>query len=439
MSTPAAPMPFVQWVRAAAPYVHQFRGRTFVIAFGGEVVADDDFVNFVHDLNLLSSLGVRLVLVHGARPQIEQALAAKGLESRYHRDIRITDRDTLTCVLEASARVRIEIEAKLSMGLANSPMANARIDVANGNFVTAKPRGVLDGVDMQYAGEVRKIDEPAITANLERGAIVLISSYGYSPTGEVFNLTLEDVAMRTAIALRANKLMFMMDAAGVVDAKGSVVSELSTLEAERVVATGGQSPDVGLYLPCALRACREGVRRAHLLTWRRDGAILEELFTREGVGTMLAHMKLDHLRPAQIDDVGGILMLLEPLEQAGILVRRSRELLEGEIDRFVVAEHDGAVIGCAALYPFPEERSGELAGLAVHAEYRNEGHGAALLRAIEARAREQGLTRLFVLTTRTAHWFVEHGFAAVGVGRLPARRQALYNFQRRSQVYEKPL
>ncbi len=436
-STPDTPLPFVQWVRSAAPYVYQFRARTFVVAFGGEVVADEDFVNFVHDLNLLSSLGVRLVLVHGARPQIETALAARGLESRFQGSMRVTDRESLDCVLEASARVRIEIEARLSMGLANSPMANARIDVANGNYVTAKPIGVLDGVDMQYTGEVRKIDEPAITASLERGAIVLASTYGYSPTGEVFNLTLEEVATRTAIALRANKLIFMTDADGVVNADGKVVSELSTLEAERFAVSGGQPGDVALYLPHALRACREGVRRAHLIPWRRDGAILEELFTREGIGTMLAHMKLDHLRPATIEDVGGILSLLEPLEQAGVLVRRSRELLENEIDRFIVAEHDEMIIGCAALYPFPAERAGELAGLAVHADFRNEGHGAALLRAIEARARDQGMDRLFVLTTRTAHWFVEHGFVVSSVTALPHRKQALYNLQRRSQVYEK--
>jgi amino-acid N-acetyltransferase len=342
-------------------------------------------------------------------------------------------------VLESAARVRIEIEAKLSMGIANSPMAGARIDVTGGNFVTARPQGVIDGIDMQYTGEVRKIDDTAVRAALDRGAIALISSYGYSPTGEVFNLTLEEVATQTAIALSAGKLIFMMDGDGVVGADGRMIKELSTFEGEKLLATARQPLDVELYLPQALAACRRGVRRAHLINWRRDGALLSELFTREGVGTMIAHVGLDHLRPAQIEDVASVLALIEPLEQAGVLVRRSRELLEMEIDRFHVAVHDGAIIGCAALYPFPDEGVGELACLAVRPEFRNGGQGEALLRAIEARARSMGFSRLFVLTTRTAHWFVERGFVAATVAALPKKKQDLYNYQRRSQVYQKEL
>src|SRR5690349_16504337 len=185
---------FVDWFRAAAPYIHAFRGRTFVIALAGEVVADPLFIDLIHDINVLHSLGIRLVLVHGARPQIEDALKARGIPGRYHRGLRVTDRATLECVLEAKGKVYAEIEAKLSMSLPNSPMAGARIDVAGGNFVVARPAGVIDGVAMLHTGEVRQIDSAAIKQRLDDGAIVLMTFIGYSPTGEIFNCSVEEVA-----------------------------------------------------------------------------------------------------------------------------------------------------------------------------------------------------------------------------------------------------
>ncbi|CAG0961885.1 amino-acid N-acetyltransferase [Burkholderiales bacterium] len=436
---PAAPVTFVQWFRSAAPYIHTFRGKTFVIAFGGEVVAEDDFIDFVHDLNLLNSLGVRLVLVHGARPQIEAGLALRNIESRYAHGLRVTDRESLACVLEASGRVRNRIEALLSMGLANSPMAGAGIRVAGGNYVTAKPLGVIEGVDMQQTGEVRKIDAVGIQMRLDLGEIVLLSALGYSPTGETFNLALEDVATQASVSLKAQKLVFMMDSDGVFDAQGVLQSELSTDEAEKLLSQDQLSADGKLYLPCAIAACRHGVARAHLISRHRDGSILLELFTRDGIGTMVTGLRLSNLRPAKIDDVGGLLALIQPLEEQGVLVRRSRELLEMEIERFHILEHDNAIIGCAALYRFPRERAAELAGLAVHPDYRNQGYGEDLLRAIENQARKLGLKKLFVLTTRTAHWFLERGFKPASVEQLPKEKRGLYNWQRRSQVYEKAL
>ncbi len=435
----AAPVTFVQWFRSAAPYIHAFRGKTFVIAFGGEVVAEDEFIHFVHDLNLLNSLGVRLVLVHGARPQIEEALQLRSIESRYAHGLRVTDRESLTGVLEASGRVRNRIEALLSMGLANSPMAGAGIRVAGGNYVTAKPLGVIEGVDMQQTGEVRKIDAAGIQQRLDQGEIVLLSAVGFSPTGETFNLSLEDVATQASVALKAHKLVFVMDSDGVFDAEGVLLSELSTEEAEKMSGQAHLSSDARLYLPCAVAACRHGVMRAHLISRHRDGCILLELFTRDGIGTMVTGHRLSNLRPAKIDDVGGLLALIQPLEAQGILVRRSRELLEMEIERFHILEHDNAIIGCAALYRFPRERAAELAGLAVHPDFRNQGYGEDLLRAIENQARKLGLKKLFVLTTRAAHWFMERGFKPSSVEHLPKEKRLLYNWQRRSQVYEKTL
>jgi amino-acid N-acetyltransferase len=431
---------FVHWIRAAAPYVHAFRGKTFVIAFGGEVVAEDSFLGVIHDLNLLVSLGIHLVVVHGCRPQVEAILEQQGFKSRYAHGVRVTDADAMDCVLEAAGQVRARIEALLSLGLANSPMAGARNRVSSGNYITAKPIGVIEGVDMQHTGEVRRVDTEAISQRLDDGDIVLISPIGYSPTGEIFNLTVEEVATQVAVRLNATKLIFLMDADGVRNGRRQLITDLSTKDGEALLERSDRlSPDVRLYLPAAIRACDNGVKRAHLISRRLDGALLLELFTRDGVGTMVASTSLAHIRSATIDDVGGILAIIEPLEEQGVLVRRSRERLEAEIEKFAVAEYDGHIIGCAALYAFPEERVGELAALAVHPDFRREGYGEALMQEIEGRARKLKLAALFVLTTRTAHWFVERAYRPAAIGELPQQKQALYNYQRKSLVYRKAL
>ncbi len=431
---------FVAWFRSVAPYINAFRGKTFVVAFGGEVVADGKFVELTHDFNLLASLGVRLVLVHGARPQIEQHLSRNNIADRYHQGVRLTDAETMLCVKEAVGRTRLEVEALLSMGLVNSPMANADIRVAGGNFITSQPIGIINGVDLMHTGCVRKVDVAAINNRLEFNEVVLLSPLGYSPTGEVFNLTLEDVATTTAIALDADKLIFLMDTDGVTDKQGELLRELTIVVANTVLSSKRKLPDdVGLFLPCAVRACEAGVARTHLISRHQDGALLQELFSDAGIGSMVVESSLNSIRDATIDDVGGILKLLQPLEAAGILVRRSRELLEREIDRFVVMEHDHRIIGCAALYPFPDAKAAELACMAIHPNYRSLGYGDALLKYMSDEALAQRFKKLFVLTTRTAHWFVERGFNEVEPDQLPKEKKALYNFERRSMVFMKTL
>ncbi|MGB9094550.1 MAG: amino-acid N-acetyltransferase [Gallionella sp.] len=427
---------FVAWFRSVAPYINAFRGRTFVIAFGGEVVADGKFIGLTHDFNLLASLGIRLVLVHGARPQIEQHLAKSNIVDSYHQGVRLTDAQTMQCVKEAVGRVRVEIEALLSMGLPNSPMANADIRIAGGNFITAQPIGVINGVDLMHTGSVRKVDVAALNDRMEFGEVVLLSPLGYSPTGEVFNVTLEDVATATAIALDADKLIFLMDTDGVHDKKGKLLKELTVAQAQDILRTKRKlTDDVNLFLPCAVRACEAGVARTHLISRHTDGAVLQELFSDEGIGTMVVESTLNTLRDASIEDIGGILELLRPLEESGVLLRRSRELLEQEIERFVVLEHDHRIVGCAALYPFPDEAAAELAALAVESQSRGRGYGEAILNHMISLAKTQKLKKLFVLTTRTAHWFIERGFVESDVSALPAQKKMLYNYQRKSKVF----
>jgi len=430
---------FVGWLREVAPYVHAFRGRTFVVGCAGELIAAGRLDALVHDLSLLHALGIRLVLVHGSRPQVQAQLAAKGVASRYAHGLRITDAAALACAKEAMGAIRLDIEAAFTQGLPSTPMAHARIRVIGGNFVVARPVGILDGIDFAHTGVVRKVDAEAIRALLDAGHIVLAGPLGYSATGEAFNLTMEDVAAQIAAALGADKLVLITDIDGVRDRAGTHYAELTVAQAEDMLAAGEVEADAAYTLPYLLPACRQGVARAHVLPYALDGALLLELFTHGGVGSMVTAEALETLREATVDDVGSVLKLLAPLEEEGTLVRRPRELIEREIAGFTVLEHDGVIYGCAALYAWPDAAMGELAALAVDPARQKDGAGERLLKRVEARAREQGLRRLFVLTTRTAHWFIERGFVAADVDDLPLQRQQLYNWQRRSQVLIKDL
>jgi len=438
MATLPHPESFVRWFRQVAPYLHAFRGRTFVVAFGGEMFAERArFASFVHDVNLLAALGIRLVLAHGARPQIEAELKAKGLRSRYAQGLRVTDERALQAVKEAAGVLRVEIEALLSQGLPSSPMAGAQIRVASGNYITARPIGVRKGTDFQFTGAVRKVDAVAIARRLDAGEVVLVPPLGYSPTGEVFNLAWEDVAESVAVELKADKLLMYTDRLP-ADRKGEAVGELTAREAEALLGKKGDlTQATRRAMEHAVRAVDAGVARGHIVTRRAGGSLLLELFTHTGVGTMITAATVEKLRAARIEDVQGMLALIEPLEAEGTLVKRSRELLEAEIGNFLVVEHDGVIVGCAALYPFPEEKSAEFACLAVAHDYRDAGYGEDLLKACEERAKAMRIRRLFALTTHAAHWFLEQGFRAADVSALPSRRQALYNWRRGSKVFLK--
>ncbi|MDO8932691.1 MAG: amino-acid N-acetyltransferase [Rhodocyclaceae bacterium] len=430
----------VAWVRQAAPYIHAFRGKTFVIAFGGEVLESDTAQALIHDIALLDSMGIRLVLVHGARPQIDAEMSGRGLTPRFHKGLRVTDAATLECVKRAMGVTRIEIEAMLSQGLPNTPLAGGFLRVTGGNFISAKPVGIVDGVDYQHTGAVRHVIAEEIRADLAQENVVLITPIGASPSGEIFNLAWEEVAEAVAVAIKADKLIYLCAGPGLVDKKGALIEALTADEMAALLAKKvKQAPEMTRVLPGSVRACRGGVGRVHFLDRSRDGAMLMEFFTRDGIGTVLTSASLERLREATSDDVASILALISPLEADGTLVKRGRERIEMEVTQFSVLEHDGVIVGCAALYPFSSEKSAELACLAVMPDYREFGYGDQLRRHIEARARKQKLKRLFVLTTRTAHWFIERGFAEESVDALPKQRRELYNFQRRSKVFVKTL
>jgi len=435
----------VDWFRQSAPYIRAHRGRTFVILFGGEAVEQESFAHLIHDITLLGSLGVRIVLVHGARPQIKKQLNELNIKSTFAESMRITLHEHMPAVEQAVGQVRMRIEAQLSMGLPNTPMAGAAVRVVSGNFVTAQPYGIRNGIDYCQTGNVRKVDADAIKQHLSNNNVVLISPIGYSTTGEIFNLRAEDVATETAIALNADKLIFVMESNGVTDENGNLLQQLNLPQAENWLTNHRNNEesqsdvDTQSHLSNAAHACRGGVRRVHLISRQHDGALLLELYTRDGIGTLVTADNYEGLRTATIDDIGGIMELISPLEEKGALVKRSREQLELDIHNFTVIERDGMIIACAALFTFPEEQAAEMACLAVHHNYQQHGRGGDLMQHIEWQARKKRVQKLFTLTTLTMHWFREHGFVECSIDDLPIEKKKLYNFQRNSKVLCKQL
>jgi amino-acid N-acetyltransferase len=427
---------YVKWFRNAAPYINAHRGKTVVLMFGGEAVSHPNFANIIHDISLLRSLGVKLVVVHGARPQIENSIKQRGIARNIENNVRVTDAETLNAVKDATGSLRLHIEALLSTGLVNSPMHGSQIRVSTGNFVIAKPMGVRGGVDYKYTGSVRRIDSDGINMQLDYGSIVLLSPIGYSPTGEVFNLALEDVATQTAIAMKADKLIALTADEGLIDHSGKLIRSCSV----RTVKTLLDEKDCHvrqLLLRSIIHSGENGVERCHCVSYQSETALLQELFTRDGSGTLIAKDHKEEISVASIDDVAGILELIQPLEEEGVLVKRSRELLEVEINRFIVLKKEEVIIACVALYPYPEADTGEIACVVIHPDYRKGNRGERLMNSVEARAKSQGLNSVFVLTTVSGHWFIEQGFVEKSIDHLPDGKKQMYNFQRNSKVFEK--
>ena len=428
----------VKWFRNAAPYINAHRGKTVVLMFGGEAVLHENFANIIHDISLLRSVGVKLVLVHGSRPQIEERMKRQSVTSQLENNVRITDAETLSAVKDATGSLRIHIEALLTMGLVNSPMHGSQIRVSTGNFVIAKPIGVKDGVDYKHTGSVRRIDTVGINTQLDYGSIVLLSPIGYSSTGEVFNLSLEDVATQTAISLKADKLITFTEQDGLLDKQGQLVRSCDVSTVKKMLLENSDHARQ-LLMRAIIHSGESGVERCHCISYQNDSALLQELFTRDGAGTLIAKDYKEQLSTASIDDVGGILELLAPLEAEGILVKRSRELLEVEIERFTVIKKEDVIIACAALYPYPESNTGEVACVAIHPDYRKGNRGVRLIAALECVAKKQKFASIFVLTTVSGHWFQEQGFIEETMENLPDGKKQLYNFQRKSKVFIKKI
>ena len=400
--------PSADWFRASAPYIRAHRGRLFVVMLGADGLASANLRSIVHDLALLHVLGVRLTLVHGIPSDEDGPTSAAELEEA-----------------ERQAGVaRSRLEGMFAAGIPPSPLRNNHVPLVGGNLVTAMPRGVVDGVDHMAAGAVRKVHVDSIRALLDAGNVVVLSPLGHSSSGAAYTLRPAMLAATTAVELGADKLVMFDAVPRLAD-----LSDLTTDQLADLLKEGTFPEPTTERLTALLHACRGGVERGHLIGHGADGALLQELFTAEGTGTQIGSADYRVVRAATDADIGGIVELITPLEQSGALVARPRDRIEREIGNFVVAELDGALTGCCALYPLAEG-SAELACLV-----GGEGVGERLLKAIVERARASGVRRLFALTTGASDWFAERGFTEADVPALPGSRKALYNFQRGSKVF----
>lgn len=424
---------YARWFRGSTPYISAHRDKTFVVLLPGEALQHTNLTHIVHDLALLHVLGVRLVLVHGARPQIEQQLG----KSEYHNTRRITDNAAMSMIAGVNGTIRTQLEALFSTGLPNTPLHNVEVPVISGNFVTAQPIGIIDGVDHLFTGEVRKVEKDRIESILTTGGLLLQSPIGYSPSGQAFNLVAEDLAAELAVQISADKLI-VFDDFTLTTQNGERISSFTPTGLEQRI---DHYPDhKQVRLRALAHAVRGGVAKSHLVSFEQDGALLVELFTAEGIGTQILEQQAKAVRPANLADVSGIVEVIRPLEENGSLVRRERDRLEQEIDHFLVAELDGVVVGCCAVYSYGEQA--ELACVAVHENFRNQSGmniGAKLLAAAEKSAATQHARMLFVLTTQARDWFLEQGFGDASTDVLPSQKQSLYNWQRNSVVMVKPL
>lgn len=482
---------FVKFFRQASPYIEGHRGRTFVIAIPGEVVDRQDLLDpLLEDVALLHGLGVHLVVVVGARMQINQAVRAKGSEPRYVKGYRVTDDIAMKAAVAAAGSARMMVEARLSKaptvtmmrrherntGSGGSTKQQApAVTTVSGNYVSAKRKGVVGGIDYQHTGSVRYVQSEAVKHQLNHGNIVLLSNLGYSTTGEPLNCDCYSVSVRAAIDLNADKLIIaaLPDGDPMLETLPAwlPIHEAESLLLSQQIRTSESSIDgstsdegdafrqaaddldfdtwyeLGLPMPLltACMVCKAGVKRAHLINVSINGALLLELYSTDGVGSMISSDFYEGIRGATTSDVSKIFNLLQPMVDKGMLVQRSQQTIADEIHNFIVLERENELLACAYARPLGKNENGEaiaeLGAFCVHPGYRGGGKGDTLLQFLEERSRSSGTKILILLTTRTADWFQQRGFTAAGAAHssdiIPLHRRNEIDPSRNSQLYYK--
>lgn len=426
--------PHIDWFRDAAPYINAHRGKTVVIALPSASIADPSIERFIHDVALLHFLGIKIILVHGSRHQIDAEMLKNNIESKFQHHIRVTSNENLELVTKAIMLNTSHLTALFSTGLPNTSMSGARITVSTGNYINAMPVGVLDGVDMQHTGKVRDIQCDAIQQLLDQQHLIILPNLGFSKTGEIFNLSMTEVATQIAIKMQADKLIFIHQS----ETFNSISNFSSSSDVRSWITQENLEYEDSDLLNHSARAIDHKVNRVHIINQSIDGGLLLELFTREGSGLLISNEEHKDLRQATIDDIGGISELIQPLIEAGQLVSRTNEQLEIEIPHFYVIEVEGLIAACVALFDMQND-SAELACLAVHENYQNHGFASRLLQLCEQKAKKLSCDKLFSLSTQAEHWFLSKGFLNAAVNDLPGDKQAKIDQKRHSKILIKSI
>tara|TARA_B100000795_G_scaffold264293_1_gene244615 strand:- start:528 stop:2066 length:1539 start_codon:yes stop_codon:yes gene_type:complete len=435
---------FIENFRLSAKFINQFHNKTFVIAIGGEVIKDNQLKSIACDINLLHSMSINIVLVHGIRPQIDNKLKEETKKTELVKNIRVTKKEMLNDIISVNGAIKTNIEAALSSGILDSPMLGSNIKVSSGNFITARPLGVIDGVDMELTGQIRKIDTSAITDKLHNKEIVIISPLGYSPIGDIFNLSYEQTAAHVAQAIKAEKLIYYINANGILNIRGELIPELTISKAKHLIESiedPKNAPFISYHdfniLKSSLYAIKNNIEKVHLINRNINGSVLEEIFTDKGSGTILTEYSLQNIRPAKTKDINQIINIIEPLEKEGILIGRINKDISKDINSFYVVEHNHNIIGTVALCQYDEMI--EVACFAIHDNYQNLGYGKKLLKFCEQTAINQNIKKLFVLTTQSEHWFMENSFSLTDRKFIPDERKKTYTIERNSKYFIKRL
>jgi amino-acid N-acetyltransferase len=427
----------VDLIREVFYYQNRFAGKTIVLKIDYPILNASHFPQLLKDLAMLRATGIEIILIPGAREWIDAVLKEYDIESEYVAGVRIATQDSIPFIRMAAFDV-----ANRLMTLLTAFQANAVI----GNFIRARGIGVVDGVDFQNSGRVEKILKEPLQQILDQGMIPIFPCIGWNAAGKPYNLASDDIAMAVAEALQAEKLFFVTDSDGFMESRFKLppglvknsdgrVARLSLEEAEEVLKLNTANPDPDLrYLELALTACRKGTERAHVVDGRMEGAILREIFSNLGIGTMVYGNEYESIRPMKADDIGDVLRLMQPLVEEGILVKRSENELMARQGDFVVYSIDDVVHACGALHDYGEGQA-EIAAIATNPVYRHLSMGRKIVSYLVEKAERSGMNRVFALTTRTVDWFEQLGFGEVGLDSLPAKKRESYNHARKSRIF----
>jgi amino-acid N-acetyltransferase len=429
----------VPLLRQVSPYFLQHRNSLFVIHIEGEAIEPPGFQNLARDLILLAAVGIRIIVVFGADRQITSRLTANNITLREVSDTIVMDLECMAHIREVVGAMRLSIESNFSYVRDGAPMKmGAMTKISSGNFISAKSKGIVEGRDMMFSGDLRSLDAKGISESLDRGEIVLIPPVGFGSSGELFNLDSQTLAYEISANFQSEKLIFLHEEEGIF-CEGNIVRQMSVGKAELDLADGKIGGGLAKYLPIGAQSCRKGVARVHFISYLSDGAILRELFTRDGVGTMLSDVPFDNLRPAMQVDVLEILELITPMQEQGILLARTYDSLLKDLDDFIVIIREDTVVATAALHQYKGTQQGEIACVAVHQDYRGDEFGDMLLSELELRAGSCEVSELFVLTTHAIDWFEERGYTLGAKTDLPKARLGTYSDSRNSVILTKKL